>query len=191
MLSNDRNTFVDGDWVLRKVINQKLCDSFDCGDSDLNEYFHDDAMQYKQELLGQCYYLHEESSPLYVLALLDFCNDSVRIEKYKRALEQYKDLIPIHEHKQRYGSLPAVKLTRFGIQKEYQGYGLGSNVLNMVKKFFTTDNRTGCRFITVDAYNTPRVISFYVKNGFKIFTDKDKDRKSRSMFFDLIRFQAD
>jgi predicted GNAT family N-acyltransferase len=186
-MPNTRNTFVDGDWVLRKVEPQSLCDSFDCGDDDLNEYFHVDAIHHRRELLGQSYYLHEQSSPYLVVALIDFCNDTVHLAAYKRALEKYSDLIPIVEQK-RYLYLPAVKITRFGIQKEFQGNNLGSHVLNMVKKFFTTDNRTGCRFVTVDSYTN--VVGFYEKNGFGLLTEKDKNKDSRAMFFDLKRLQT-
>ena len=59
----------------------------------------------------------------------------------------------------------------------------------MVKRFFTTENRTGCRFITVDAYSN--VTDFYRKNGFGFYTDKDREKPRRVMFFDLIRFKSD
>lgn len=185
MLSDARNTFVDGVWVLRKIEDRSLCTSFDCGDADLNEYFQIDAIRNKEELLGQCYYLHELSSPSTVIALLDFCNDSIHLEKYQTALSERKAL-PIDQRKlHRY--LPAVKLTRFGVQKTLQGKQLGTHILNMVKKFFTTDNRTGCRFVTLDAYQ--QVIGFYEKCGFSLLTDKDKNKDTRSMFFDLKRLR--
>jgi len=180
MVSIDRNTFVDGSWTLRKIESQTICDPFDCGDDDLNEYFRVDAPLHKQELLTQTYCLQDSTRPDLVVALLDFCNDAVRIEKYKKAIE-----IP---PRKQYSTLPAVKLTRIGVAKQLQGMDIGSHALNMIKKFFTTDNRTGCRLITVDAYNTERVIRFYEKNGFKPFSDKDKRKQNRSLFFDLKRF---
>lgn len=180
MTNTTRNTFVDGSWVLHKIVDTSLCNSFDCGDSDLNEYFHVDIKLHKEELLTQSYCFYETTKPDLVLALLDFCNDSVR-------LENYKNVINLDKRKQ-YRSLPAVKLTRFGVSKQFQGCDIGTHVINMVKTLFTTDNRTGCRFITVDAYNDSRVINFYEKSGFQLFTEKDKQRETRSMFFDLKRF---
>lgn len=179
MLDTNRNVFVDGAWVLRKLENNEICDSFDCGDDDLNEYFHIDAALHKKELLTQTYYLHLSEYPSLALALLDFCNDAVH-------LGQYKGLIDIDPRKQ-YRYLPAVKLTRFGVQTKFQGKNIGTQALNMVKRLFITDNRTGCRFLTVDAYNKPGVLSFYTKNGFQPFTDKDKNKVSRALFFDLKR----
>ena len=180
----DRNTFVDGTWVLKKVENIAICDSFDCGDDDLNEYFHVDAVLHKKELLTQTYCLEVRAIPDLVIALLDFCNDTVLLKKYSDAID-----IDIDERK-RYPSLPAVKLTRFGVVEKFQRMNIGTHALNMAKKFFTIDNRTGCRFITVDAYNKPEVIKFYEKNGFKRLTDKDKNKNTRSLFFDLKRLES-
>ena len=110
---------------------------------------------------------------------MDFCNDSIKVQY------PFADIDPkIH-----YPFLPAVKLTRMGVVKELQGLNIGTQALNMVKQLFTTDNRTGCRFITVDAYRTPRVIRFYEHNGFALLTDEDANRDQRAMFFDLKRFK--
>jgi GNAT superfamily N-acetyltransferase len=183
MQAASRNTFVDGNWILKKVSNTTtgsvICDQFDCGDDDLNEYFHKDAVLHRQELLTQTYYLYLSQYPYVALALLDFCNDAVRFERYK-------NIIKIDPRKQ-YQYLPAVKLTRFGVHKELQRMSIGSHALNIVKKFFMTDNRTGCRFLTVDAYNKPSVINFYHTNGFEPFTDKDAAKLSRALYFDLKR----
>lgn len=181
MANVDRNTFVEGPWTLKKVENLAICDSFDCGDDDLNEYFQVDVRHYKEALLTQTYCLQETAAPDLTLALLDFCNDTVRFEKYRGKIE-------IDAHKE-LRFLPAVKLTRLGVAKQFQGMSIGSHVLNMIKKFFTVDNRTGCRLITVDAYNNPRVLNFYAKNEFHPFYDKDKTKRTRSLYFDLKRLE--
>lgn len=71
---------------------------------------------------------------------------------------------------------------------KYQKQGIGSEVLSFIKSFFTIRNKTGCRFITVDAYNCDRVIEFYEDNGFRFLTDKDKSEDTRLMYFDLKTF---
>lgn len=59
-----------------------------------------------------------------------------------------------------------------------------------------TDNKTGCRFLVVDAYNTSRTLNFYERNGFKfLHKDEEEERKyyricgndisTRLMYFDL------
>jgi hypothetical protein len=107
------------------------------------------------------------------------CNDAVQLEKYKSHIKL--------KYRERHRSLPAVKLTRLGVPTELQDNHVGTKVLNMVKKFFITDNRTGCRIITVDAYNKPRTLKFYTDNLFQVFDDEDKNEQTRSMYFDLIR----
>ena len=40
--------------------------------------------------------------------------------------------------------------------------------MNFIKTWFVQeDNKTGCRFLVVDAYNQPKVLSFYERNKFK------------------------
>ena len=173
----DRNCYIEDTWLLKKIDDHGQCKSFDCGNDDLNDYFNNDAVLHKQELLTETYCLQTTNAPGVIIALLDFCNDAMQFRNFE-------EHITIDERKH-YRSLPAVKLTRFGVSKIYQRKNIGSHVLNMVKKLFVTDNRTGCRFITIDAYNKPEVLKFYQKNNFKFTTYKDRDRGTRSMYFDL------
>ncbi|MCK5591457.1 MAG: hypothetical protein KAI72_05830 [Candidatus Pacebacteria bacterium] len=57
----------------------------------------------------------------------------------------------------------------------------------MVKEMFLSDNRTGCRFITVDAYI--KSTGFYQKNEFEFYHSSDDDKNTRIMFFDLIKYE--
>jgi hypothetical protein len=76
---------------------------------------------------------------------------------------------------------------------------VGSDVLTNIKYWFLDeDSRTGCRFMIVDAYNTPETIDFYVRNGFKAVFSSDAQEKehrhldndvhltTRLMYFDLL-----
>ncbi len=56
-----------------------------------------------------------------------------------------------------------------------------------MKNWFTTNSKTGCRFLTVDAYNNPDTLNFYKKNDFEFFTSDDENDSTRAMYFDLIR----
>ena len=69
-----------------------------------------------------------------------------------------------------------------------QGSGLGQEILDWLKILFLTENRTGCRFITVDAYNNERTIAFYEQNEFRFLTSSDEDEDTRQMYFDLKPF---
>lgn len=86
----------------------------------------------------------------------------------------------------RYGSFPSVKVGRFGVTTAYQGRKIGSALLDYIKINFIDMNKTGCRFITVDAYNRARTIKFYLDNGFNFLTNEDKNDENRAMYFDLM-----
>ncbi|MCB1168677.1 MAG: hypothetical protein KDK33_21150, partial [Leptospiraceae bacterium] len=66
--------------------------------------------------------------------------------------------------------------------------GLGRQILDLLKADFVTNNKTGCRFITVDAYNNPKTLGFYGRNGFEYLDETDSNKKTRLMFFDLAVF---
>jgi len=184
MLTTGRNRIQDGNWALEKLEEQDFAQIgvFDCDNDDLNEFFKTDALEHKKELLTETYSLYEatvgeKKSPV---ALVSFCNDVIHLSKEKRSelLDPKKAL---------YQYLPAVKIARLGVHKPFQGKNLGTFLVNLTKKLFLTDNRTGCRFITVDALNDKRGKKFYQKNGFEFLHSKDKNKKTRIMWFDLKR----
>lgn len=183
MLSKQRNFFeVDG-WTLTLVEDFNCLNDFDCKKDDLNEFFQKDCFLQKQELLNTTYALVESSAePFFPVGLVSLCNDAVRREKISWWFN-------FSDPSKNYPSYPAVKIARFGIRDGFQGISIGSHVINMIKEMFVTNNRTGCRLITLDAYNEPEVIGFYQKNHFQFFSDKDAAKVHRAMFFDLKRLQ--
>lgn len=82
------------------------------------------------------------------------------------------------------------KIARLGVSVNFQRGGVGSEILNMFKMLFLTNNRTGCLFITVDAHNIPETIEFYKKNGFINLWPKDRKHNTRIMWFDLSNYST-
>ena len=82
-------------------------------------------------------------------------------------------------------SYPAVKLGRLGVSNEYKGQGVGRIIIDFLKIHFVTNNKTGCRFITVDAYD--KSLQFYEKQGFSYLTDSDIGKDTRQMYYDLAK----
>lgn len=83
-------------------------------------------------------------------------------------------------------SYPAVKLCRLAVDKSAKGMSVGSLLMDFIKTYFVSDNKTktGCRFITVDAY--VGAIPFYIKNGFSPLNSDDEDSVfTRLFYFDL------
>jgi len=154
---------------------------FDCGDPDLNEYFVQDAAVAREQLLAETYELvvsgSETQGPL---ALVSICNDAIELKKIKDRLDDFPD-------GKGYRHWPAVKIARLGTRSKYQSSGVGAQVMNMLKRLFVSENRTGCRIMTVDAYNNPRTVKFYEKNDFAFLTPRDQNKSTRAMYFDLKR----
>lgn len=177
------------DYRSRKII------LFDCGRGDLNEFFHCDAYHHLQEILAVSYYFQPleatKENIFFPVALISLLNDRIEIEPGERKQDKrdfYKELKKtIPYPKRNYTSFPAVKIGRLGVRKEYQKGGIGTILLNMIKELFLVNNRTGCRYLTVDAYNDPKTQRFYIeKNGFTPLWDKDKDDPhTRILYFDL------
>ena len=57
-------------------------------------------------------------------------------------------------------------------------------IMSLFANWLWTDNKTGCRFITVDAYI--EAIPFYLKNNFLELTKNDEDAThTRLLYYDL------
>lgn len=176
------------------------CAPFSCEDSDLDEFFSNDAFLYEKELLGKTYAWINTADPSKILGLVTLANDSVKAQflassarnRLQRSITNAK----------RGMNYPAVLIGRLGVSSEYRGKGLniGSQILDFLKGWFRSyDNKTGCRFIVVDAYNNGKTLHFYEKNGFKpLYKTEQEERtflglspedplETRFMFYDLKR----
>lgn len=174
------------------------CEAFHCDDSDLDEFFAKDAIFYDVELLGKTYAWIDASDPTKILGLITLANDSVKTHALETSARNR--LQRSVTNAKRGMNFPAVLIGRLGVASAYQGKGLniGSQILDYVKDWFrSSDNKTGCRFIVVDAYNNERTLRFYGRNGFKTLykteqeerdflkLNDDEPMKTRFMFFDL------
>ena len=174
------------------------CDPFSCKDTDLDEFFSKDAFLYDAELLGKTYAWIQASDPTKILGLITLANDSVKAKliansarnRLQRSVTNAKRGI----------NYPAVLIGRLGVSSEFRGRGfnIGSQILEFIKVWFRSkDNKTGCRFIVVDAYNNEKTLHFYERNGFKpLYKTEEEERtflgiepgeqlETRFLFFDL------
>jgi GNAT superfamily N-acetyltransferase len=160
---------------------------FDCGDKDLNEFFAIDSKDGTRELVSVTYaVLIEEDSELVGF----FCVSNDAIRKQDTTNNKFNRIRSKIPSSKRYSSMPAVKIGRLAIARKYQNNKIGKKTLDLIKMWFTDGNKTGCRFIIVDAINTSKVLAFYKNNGFDFLDShsaSDND-KTRLMFFDLLTF---
>ena len=174
-MTSSRLSTTRGRFVLSPLLEKDSFPQDFCGEADLDEFFDEKVVEHKNQLLAVTYKIVFNEKPNEILGLASLLNDSLIIED-KKYVEK---TVPLGK---RYPTFPAIKIGRLGINQFFQGIGLGSFLLTMIKNFFLKENRTGCRYITVDAY-----ISFYRKNGFELNKTADVKDETRSMFFDLMR----
>ncbi len=156
---------------------------FKCKDNDLNGFLLDDALKYLEDLMAVTY-LWEDLDKNKTVAYFSLLNDKITFDPEQRTI--WNRLSRNVANRKRRKDYPAVKIGRLAVAEEYMGQGLGRDIIRLVKYTFTHGNRTGCRFITVDAYQD--AAGFYKRCGFDFLSEKDKNDKTRSMYYDLKRF---
>ncbi len=181
------------------------CKPFSCGtkqnDNDLNDFFSSDFLSYEKNLFGKTYCFIDEKNNEIVCAFT-VSNDSVKASfmdnSSKRRIRK-----KLAQSKATLKSYPAVLIGRLGVNLKYQQYKLGSQLLDFIKSWFIDGmNKTGCRFILVDAYNDEKPLNYYFKNDFAAIFKSEKEEKdyykiksedslrTRLLFFDLIKLKA-
>ena len=184
---------------LKKMDDEILstCHPFTCGDEDLDDFFLHDAMRYKAELLGKTYCFVLDDDPKTIVCMFTLSNDSIRVDVIPNSRgRKLSHDIPREKRMRRY---PAVLIGRLGISTKFQHLHIGTEVMDFIKSWFVESyNKTGCRYLVVDAYNEDVPVAFYKKNGFDFMFSteeqeksyrgivSDKPLKTRLMYFDLI-----
>lgn len=188
MLSWDRNSErkINGPgWEFSQVADFSEFASFDCDDEDLNDFILNDAKPHKEFVIAETYafkFVDDQGHPTAPVAFASLSNDSIPLSSDRR------DAYGLAEFG--YKNFPAVKIGRLAVHRELQGANIGTDILNLLKILFITNNRTGCRFIVVNAKNRPRTLRFYLKNDFQFLDEeKYKNKKAQFMFYDLLRFK--
>ena len=171
------------DYKVRPLKEGERVKSFDCGDADLNDFILNAAPLYREELLAVTYIMEERATGK-VLAYFSLMNDKVSLNEFENKTEFNRFRKRHFVNEKRLKSYPAAKIGRFAVDTTARGLHIGSLLLNFIKYFFRGKNKTGCRFITVDAYIN--AIPFYQKHEFKELTVSDKDDlHTRALIFDL------
>ena len=188
--------------VLTVVTPQKLasCEPFCCDNQDLDEFFANDSVIYSKRLLGKTYLLCLRDNPNIVVAAFTLSNDSIRItnklnDESKKSFLDFTDL-----QGKRLRRFPAVLIGRLATNKNFAGKGIGSGVMDFIKYWFRLNNKTGCRFIIVDAYSNEATLHYYLKNEFSFLVEDERleakyvgigmgrlPLHTRLMYYDLLK----
>ena len=178
-------------------MKQEEIEGFTCGDRDLDDFFTNDCFAYSKELLGKTYCFRMDTNPRVVVCTFTLANAGIRVSDLPNARKKKIETdIP---HIKALKDYPAVLVARLGVSKDYRSLNIGSDALSYIKLWFLEPyNKTGCRFMIVDAYNNAETISFYEKNGFKtVFSSEQQEKdyrhlvpevslNTRLMYYDLM-----
>ena len=177
-------------------------EGFCCGDKDLDDFFTNDCFAYAKELLGKTYFYTVKSAPTTVVCAFTLANAGIRVSDLPNARRKKVEAnIP---HAKSLKDYPAVLIARLGVSKDFRSKHIGSDVLRYIKYWFLDPyNKTGCRYVLVDAYNSPHAIHFYENNGFAtVFSSEEQEKmyrqitkecplNTRLMYFDLMPLAKD
>lgn len=191
--------------VLNVVTPQKLaeCELFSCNNQDLDDFFAYDSVTFSKRLLGKSYFLCLRSNPNVVVAAFTLSNDSIRMTNKlnEEAKKSFLDSTDLQGKSLR--RFPAVLIGRLATNKVFAGKGIGTGVMDFIKNWFRYNNKTGCRFIIVDALNNEATMHYYLKNGFKYLVQDERleakymgigvgrlPLNTRLMYFDLLDMES-
>ena len=191
-------SFLEDKCSLFPVLTPEEMDGFTCGDHDLDDFFTSDCFAYSKELLGKTYCFKTDEGPHTVVCAFTLANAGVRVSDLPNARKKKIEAgIP---HIKSLKDYPAVLIARLGVSKEFRSLHIGSDVLSYIKLWFLEPyNKTGCRFMIVDAYNEPATMAFYEQNGFKtVFSNEQQEKdyrhivsesslSTRLMYYDLMQ----
>ncbi|MDE6310111.1 MAG: GNAT family N-acetyltransferase [Muribaculaceae bacterium] len=177
------------------------CVPFNCGVDDLNDFFANDSIAYERDLMGKTYCWLDNSDDRKIVALITLANAGIQTTHLPNNPKRHLNKAIAYEKQGR--TYPAVLIGRLGVDIDYQGahFRIGAQIMDFIKKWFISDsNKTGCRFILVDASNNPHTLKYYERNGFKPLFPRSSDEKSfydiseteelrtRMYYFDLLTY---
>lgn len=133
--------------------------SFDCGEDSLNRYFQTQATQDSRRRIANCFVaIHTHSGR--VAGYYTLSSASIPTPDLP---EDITSRLP------RYPSVPAVRIGRLAIDKQFQGQGLGKALL--ADTALKTISATPASYaLLVDAKNE-QAVSFYQYHGFRLLNN--------------------
>lgn len=161
-----------------EVLTQEIledCNSFTCGDADMDDFFYNEAISYTQFRMGKSYCFRLVENPSIIVACFTVSNDSIRTFDLgsSKKNRMWKE---ISNREKRLSRYPGILIGRLAVASEFANQGFGSDVVRFIKEWFVSDNnKSGCRLAIVDAKNHPDILSFYERNNFKFLFNTEAD----------------
>jgi len=177
---------------------EQIITDFDCGNADLNDFFNHDALRYRNQMLSRTYFFRHKLSGAVVCAF-SFSASSIKTADLPGSRrKKVKEYIPREKSLKSY---PAILIGRLGVAVDFNGQGVGSQLLSIIKNLCITNFPDFVRFLLIDAYNEDAVIAFYRKNNFNaVFSTEEQEKEAykqqpsdelstRYMFYDMMHWK--
>lgn len=157
--------------LTEEVLQQ--CKGFTCKDENITEFFTHDYADYAYQLLGKSYcFVKPETSE--IVCAFTVANSSVKVDSPPSNLRnKLNRKIPNAKRRPQY---PAVLVGQLAVSDLFCGHHVGDELLDFIKSWFIDPlNKTGCRYVIVDAVNHQKVFEYYQRNGFKFLFASDEE----------------
>ncbi|MFZ7137043.1 MAG: GNAT family N-acetyltransferase [archaeon] len=160
-----------------EILSEKFdVSSFSCGEKDIDEFIHAEAMIFQNERLGVTYLFFYEKQ------LIGFVTLSMA-DLWKRKMDE-NDKLPIGRE-----NYPALQISQLAVCKNLQGnYGIGTYICDFCHaQSLKHSEQMGCSFLVLNAMQN--AIGFYEKFGFKLLP-KQEGRREPIMFLNIMNKTA-
>jgi ribosomal protein S18 acetylase RimI-like enzyme len=181
------------------TLSTKQCiTNFDCGDAELNDFFNNDAFNYKKQLLARTNFFQHNETGKIVCAFSISPNSLKTSDLPNSRRKKVQAYIPREKTLQSY---PAFLIGRLGVASEFNRQGIGSQLLDYIRVYCFNFCSDFCRYLLIDAYNNASVLKFYLRNNFSfVFSTEEQEREAykisadkplltRYMFFDMTQWK--
>lgn len=157
-----------------KILEEKdNVSKFSCGVKEIDEFIHEEAMDFQNERLGVTYLLYIESK---ILGFVTLSMADLRKEKMES-----EDRLQIGKE-----NYPALQISQLAVYAELQqqGFGIGTFLCDFcLAKAWTFSEKVGCRFLVLNARRY--ALPFYGKYGFKLLP-RQENRREPVMFLNIF-----
>ena len=108
------------------VSAQNTISGFDCGDAELNDFFNDKAIPFKEQMLARTVFFRHIETKKIVCAFSMSPNALKTSDLPGSRRKKVREHIP---REKLLGSYPAFLIGRLGVATEFGGYGIGSQLM--------------------------------------------------------------
>lgn len=179
----DSYPFDDIEVVRLSEIHRKFISEFACQIKDLDDFVRDDALKQQEEAVNITY-LWISKKDGRMLSYITLCNDSIHLFGEKKDEMRQIGIS--------YKALPALKICRMAVHKDYARRGIGTKMLAFaINIALLINQKAGCRFLTLEAKNSAELpdhgkpLHFYKKSGFEVIKERKQAADYVPMYKDL------